>query len=114
MFFINNLAPIPGAVIKGNWRSIATSNFPSLIYISDGKLEVAILRQFPLITAPGIGARLFMKNIDKSAYIETYQCESIVLKRKNTDVIHYDGEPVEMGEMLNIKVVHEGLNVIAN
>lgn len=82
--------------------------------IKDGKLEVAILRQFPLITAPGIGARLFMKNIDKSAYVETYQCEKIVIKRKVSDVIHYDGEPGEMGEILNVKVIPEGLNVIAN
>lgn len=82
--------------------------------IQDGKLEVAILRQFPLITAPGIGARLFMKNIDKSAYLETYQCKSIVLKRKSSDVIHYDGEPGEMGEILNIKIVPEGLKVIAD
>lgn len=82
--------------------------------IKDGKLEVAILRQFPLITAPGIGARLFMKNIDKSAYIETYQCEKIIIKRKVSDVIHYDGEPGEMGEILNVKVIPEGLNVIVN
>ena len=82
--------------------------------ISDGKLEVAILREFPLITAPGIGVRLFMKNIDKSAYLETFQCESLILRRRNSDVVHYDGEPGKMGEILNIKIVPEGLNVIAN
>jgi YegS/Rv2252/BmrU family lipid kinase len=82
--------------------------------IVDGKLEVAILKQFPLLTAPGIGARLFLKNIDKSSYIETFQCESIVLKRANADVIHFDGEPEEMGEVLNVKIIPEGLNVLAN
>jgi len=82
--------------------------------IKDGKLEVAIMRSFPLITAPGIGARLFMKNIDKSVYLETYQCESIIVKRKSPDVIHFDGEPGEMGEMLNIKVIKEGLNVFVD
>ena len=82
--------------------------------INDGKLEVAILRQFPLITAPGVGARLFLKNIDKSAYIETYQCSNIILKRKDTDVIHFDGEPEEMGEVLNVKIVPDGLNVLVN
>lgn len=80
--------------------------------VQDGKLEVAILRQFPLITAPGIGARLFLKNIDKSAYLETYQCKNIVLKRKSSDAIHYDGEPGEMGEILNVNVVAGGLKVI--
>lgn len=82
--------------------------------IKDGMLDVAILRHFPLITAPGIGARLFLKNMDKSAYIETYRCKNIILKRRNSDVIHFDGEPGEMGEILNIKVVPEGLKIIAS
>jgi YegS/Rv2252/BmrU family lipid kinase len=82
--------------------------------IQDGKLEVAILRSFPLITAPGIGARLFLKNIDKSVYLETFQCKDIVVKRKSPGVVHFDGEPGEMGNVLNIKIVPEGLHVIAN
>lgn len=82
--------------------------------IRDGKLEVAILKQFPLINGPGIGARLFLKNIDKSSYVETYQCESIILKRKHSDVIHFDGEPGEMGEILNVNIVKEGLKVFVN
>lgn len=82
--------------------------------IQDGKLEVSIMRSFPLITSPGIGARLFLKNIDKSVYLETYQCDRIILKRKDSDVVHFDGEPGEMGEILNIKVIHEGLNIFVN
>ncbi len=82
--------------------------------IQDGKLEVAILRSFPLFTAPGIGARLFLKNINNSVYLETYQCENIVVKRKSSGVVHFDGEPGEMGQILNVKVVPGGLNVIAN
>lgn len=80
--------------------------------IQDGKLEVSILKSFPLLTAPGIGARLFLKNIDKSVYLETYQCKSCVVKRNSPGVVHYDGEPGEMGDILNIKVVPGGLNVI--
>ena len=82
--------------------------------IQDGKLEVAIMRSFPLATAPGVGVRLFLKNIDKSVYLETYQCKSIIVKRKSPDVIHFDGEPGETGEVLNINVVPKGLNVFVN
>ncbi len=82
--------------------------------ITDGKLEIAIMRSFPLITAPGIGARLFLKNIDKSVYLETYQCKRIIVKRKSPGVIHYDGEPEEMDEVLNVKVIPDGLNVFVN
>lgn len=82
--------------------------------IQDGKLEIAIMRSFPLITAPGIGARLFLKNIDKSVYLETYRCDSLIVRRKSADIVHYDGEPEEMGEILNIKIVPQGLNVMVN
>lgn len=82
--------------------------------INDGKLDVAIMKAFPVVSAPNLGTRLFTKNIDKSRFVETYQCKKIVVKRKNSDVIHYDGEPGEMGEVLNIKVVPQGLNVIVS
>jgi YegS/Rv2252/BmrU family lipid kinase len=80
--------------------------------INDGKLDVSIMKAFPTISAPNLGTRLFIKNIDKSHYLETFQCKKIVVKRKNPGVVHFDGEPVEMGEILNIKVVPTGLNVI--
>lgn len=82
--------------------------------IQDGRLEVAIMRSFPIISAPVIGARLFLKNIDKSVYLETYQSKSIIVKRTSPDVIHYDGEPGEMGKILNIRVIEGGLNVFVH
>ncbi|NOQ28231.1 MAG: YegS/Rv2252/BmrU family lipid kinase [Bacteroidales bacterium] len=79
--------------------------------IKDGKLEISIMRSFPLITAPGIGARLFLKNIDRSIYVETYQSDNIIVKCKSPDIIHYDGEPEEMDEVLCVKIIPDGLNV---
>ena len=81
--------------------------------IQNGKLEIVIIRSFSLIAAIGIGSRLFLKNIHKSKYVETFQADSIIIKRESTDVVHFDGEPGEMGESLEIKIVHQGLNVIA-
>ncbi|MDK2977856.1 MAG: diacylglycerol kinase [Bacteroidales bacterium] len=80
--------------------------------INDGKLDVSIMKDFPIVSAPNLGTRLFIKNIDKSHYVETFQCKKIVVKRKKPGVVHFDGEPLEMGEILNIKVVPTGLNVI--
>lgn len=82
--------------------------------ISDGELDVEIMKAFPIVSAPHLGIRLFAKNIDKSRYVETFRCKKIVVKRQNPGIIHYDGEPLEMGEILNIKVVPEGLNVIVS
>lgn len=82
--------------------------------VNDGKMEVAIMRAFPIINAPVMGARLFLKNIDKSQYLETFSCEELTIRRKQPDVIHFDGEPGEMGEELRIKIIPNGLNVFVD
>ena len=82
--------------------------------IQDGKLEIVIMRSFPLIAALEIGIRLFLKNIHKSKYVETFHANKIIIKRESPDVVHFDGEPVEMEEMLEIKVFPKGLNVIVS
>jgi len=80
--------------------------------INDGELDVAIMKAFPLISAPNLGVRLFAKNIDKSSFVETFRCKKIIVRRKESGDIHYDGEPGKAGEVLNVKVAHEGLTVI--
>ena len=80
--------------------------------IQDGNLDICILSPFRLYKAPGIGIRLFAKNIHKSALMHTEQAKKIVLKRKKAGVVHFDGEPCEMGKKIKISIVPKGLQVI--
>jgi len=80
--------------------------------INDGELDVEVMIAFPIVSAPNLGIRLFAKNIDKSRFVETFRCKKILVRRKEPGVIHYDGEPGEAGEVLNVKVVPGGLIVI--
>ncbi|MGE0087898.1 MAG: diacylglycerol kinase family protein [Bacteroidales bacterium] len=82
--------------------------------VNDGLMEVTVMKPFPLFAALGIGARLFLKNIHKSNFVETYSCDELTIRRKNSDVIHFDGEPGEMGEELKIKIFPKGLNVFVS
>ncbi len=82
--------------------------------VDDGKLEVSVMKPFPWIAAPGMGIRLFAKNMDKSRYVETFRGEKIVVKRKKPGVIHYDGEPGKMGEILTVRLIPKGLRVIVS
>lgn len=82
--------------------------------VNDGQMEISIMKPFPILNAPVLGARLFLKNIHKSNYIETYSCDEITIRRKNSDVMHFDGEPGHMGEELRIKIIPQGLNVFVN
>ncbi len=80
--------------------------------IQDGKLDICILSPFRLHRAPGIGIRLFAKNIHRSSLMHTEQAKEVVLKRKKAGVVHYDGEPCEMGKKIKISIVSKGLQVI--
>ncbi len=80
--------------------------------ISDGKLDMCILSPFKLYEAPGIGIRLFAKNIDKSSLMHSERASNIVLERASEGVVHFDGEPHRMGKRLEISLINKGLNVI--
>ena len=80
--------------------------------ISDGKLDICIMAPFKLHHAAGIGARLFLKNIDKSKFLTIRQGSRIKLERSGEGVVHFDGEPCRMGKTLEISVVGMGLKVL--
>lgn len=80
--------------------------------ICDGKLDMCILSPFKLYNAPGIGIRLFARNIDKSSLMHSKKATKVLLERAAEGVIHFDGEPCRMGKKLEISVINKGLNVI--
>ena len=80
--------------------------------IMDGKLDICILSPFKLYKAPGIGLRLFAKNIDRSSLMQSEKASHIILERPSEGVIHFDGEPCRMGKKLEISLINKGLNVI--
>ena len=80
--------------------------------IADGKLDMCILAPFKLYKAPGIGIRLFAKNIDRSSHMQSERASNILLERASEGVVHFDGEPCRMGKTLQISLNNKGLNVI--
>lgn len=82
--------------------------------IQDGKLDICILSPFRLHRAPGLGIRMFAKKIDKSSLMHTIQASEVVLKRKKAGVVHFDGEPSEMGKKIKIRIISRGLKVMVS
>jgi YegS/Rv2252/BmrU family lipid kinase len=80
--------------------------------IQDGQLEICILSPFRVYRSIGLGIRLFTRTMDRSPKMTTIQAESVTLKRKKRGVVHFDGEPCEMGKKLRINIVPKGLRVI--
>lgn len=79
--------------------------------VEDGKLNICIMKPFPLIMALPIAFRLFTKSLDKSKYLETLKLSEINIDR-NPGPVHLDGDPYEMNGSLNIKILPKKIKVI--
>lgn len=81
--------------------------------VQDGKLDVVFCSPFPLILAPGLALGLFTKTIDQGIHVTSLKTKEVTLFRDNAGPFHIDGDPVEMGTEIHIRVVEDGLWVLA-
>ncbi len=80
--------------------------------IDDGLIDISFLKKFPYLAMFNIGIRLFAKNIHKSKYNEIIRAKQIEINGVNKLIGHIDGEPVDFGKNLKIKIIPKSLNVI--
>jgi len=80
--------------------------------IQDGLLDVSIISRVPVIAIPTLALQLFTKNIHKDLLVTTLRTNEIILVRDHAGPFHFDGEPYEEGEKINIRIVPDGLNVL--
>ncbi len=84
--------------------------------VTDGKLDVCVLANYPKILGPKIGLSLFLKNIHKSSYYSTEQvAEATVTTMNRTTIInaHVDGEAIEINLPAKVVCIPKALNIIA-
>src|SRR5690606_26650138 len=80
--------------------------------LHDGLFHIAVLRRFPLFSAPFIALKLFLKTAERSAFIEMLTANELEIIREKDGPIHYDGEPAHAGMKLHYKLISRGLKVI--
>jgi YegS/Rv2252/BmrU family lipid kinase len=80
--------------------------------VQDGKLDISIMSNFPIIAIPTLAFQLFTKTIDKDFFMTTLRSEELTLIREEPGPFHYDGEPYEEGTEIHIKIIAEGLKVL--
>jgi YegS/Rv2252/BmrU family lipid kinase len=79
--------------------------------VTDGKIELCLLKPFSLWSAPRLAYQFFSKQCDRSRFSEIISFEKarITLSEK---VAHYDGEPFDVRSVLNVQVVPQSLNIL--
>lgn len=80
--------------------------------VNDGYMDVVVMSEFPIYVAPTISLSLFIKQLDKTRYVETFKCKQLLVERTKPDYVHCDGEPGMMGEKLMVRIVPKVLNVL--
>ena len=81
--------------------------------MTDGRLELTILKKFPLIAAPALVTRLFVQNIDKSMYIKYMQFKHLRIDFDGNQIYgHTDGEPCVFDNTIEVTIVPSSLNVL--
>jgi diacylglycerol kinase (ATP) len=78
----------------------------------DGLLDVCILKPFPFYKVPQIGIKLFGGSIHQSKYMKTFQSDVIEITRFQAAAAHVDGEPIELGQNLEIKCIPSSLKIL--
>ena len=82
--------------------------------MSDGVMDVVIMEPFNVLDAPSIGIDMFNKTLDRNSKIKTFRTNKLKIHREHQGVVHYDGEPVMMGENIDISIVKGGINIVIN
>jgi YegS/Rv2252/BmrU family lipid kinase len=80
--------------------------------VTDGKLNVVVIRDAPLMAVPIMMMRLFAGSIDHSAFVTTIEAREVVIRRENSGPAHVDGEPLELPAELHVRIRPASLNVL--
>jgi len=75
--------------------------------MQDGLLDVTLVKPFPYIQVPHMALQLFTRQLDTNPNILSFRSSHIRIVMPQPDVIHVDGEPMEMGGELDIQT-HAG------
>ncbi|MBQ7259574.1 MAG: diacylglycerol kinase family lipid kinase [Paludibacteraceae bacterium] len=81
--------------------------------IQDGKMDIMLMSSHALLGSASLALRLFAGSIDDSHFMDTIRAQEVTLEREVAGPFHIDGDPVEMDKDIHIKIVADGLRVLA-
>lgn len=82
--------------------------------MSDGLMDVTLMEPFTVLEAPQIAIQLFNKTITNNSRIRSFRCKHLHIKRSTPGVIHFDGDPKEAGEELDVRLIPKGIRMVVN
>lgn len=80
--------------------------------LNDGQFEICLIEPFPKAAGIGILYKLYTDSIDTSVYSRRLSCKSATIYNLDGEVMHIDGEPVNLGAEVKVEMHAKSLKVI--
>jgi diacylglycerol kinase (ATP) len=77
----------------------------------DGYFEIVIIKPFSRWRSAHVMRKLVSNTIHRSRYSKLIRCREAVIYNRAKELFHIDGEPKELGEKIEIKIVPKGLYI---
>ncbi|CAM3649118.1 diacylglycerol kinase family protein [Elizabethkingia occulta] len=108
---------------NGNYLMLNVANtrqFGNNAYIaphadySDGLVDIVLVKKFPLWHSLAFAFRMFTKNLKENDYLTYFPVSDLKFSVRNSKAWHLDGEGIEIGSPIEIKVLPHSLNILVD
>jgi diacylglycerol kinase family enzyme len=76
-------------------------------------MNVALIKPINAFEMPQTTIQLFTKNLHKNNKVIHILTSDLIIKRGRSGVMHIDGESIDAGKEINVRIIPKGLNVLA-
>jgi YegS/Rv2252/BmrU family lipid kinase len=83
-----------------------------LASLQDGLLDVVVVHDLSLLTAPVLLARLFHGTLHRAGHVSMMQCADARILRPSAGPAHLDGEPLTLPQEIHVRVVPRSLRIL--
>jgi YegS/Rv2252/BmrU family lipid kinase len=80
--------------------------------VDDGMLDAVVVNKFPFFKFFILFYRLFQGTLNQSKHIKTFKFKKIIITQERDDVSHLDGDPFDLGKVIEIRIRPMSLKVI--
>ena len=80
--------------------------------MEDGLMDITIIKPFNTILAPQVIMQLFSKSLAGNPHVQMTQASSIRITRPTPGAVHVDGDPLMMGEVIDVKIHRHAFHMI--
>ncbi|CAI9677340.1 diacylglycerol/lipid kinase family protein [Elizabethkingia anophelis] len=81
---------------------------------SDGLIDIVLVKKFPLWHSLAFAFRMFTKNLKENEYLTYFPVSELKFNVRNSKAWHLDGEGIEIGSPIEIKVLPHSLNILVD